>query len=405
MNKRNIPILAAIYAVLFAGNYASYQIPPLADAICSMYGLNAMQLSSLVSAPMIPAIFLSLAAGMLADRFGVKLIVSVAMSASAFALIIRIFVQSYTGLFISMIAAGLGVACFYANLSKTIGLWFDKRKAGAISGVAISANTLGMTVATATASLMSSITAAFTVSAAVSCIASALWILFMKRDRPAVSTSSAGGADRGASFAASLTASAKCPLIWVGGAGLFLIYGANMIVSTFLPSALSSISGYSAVAAGTTASLYTLGMFGGSFAGPIIYSRFKNRKAVIVAVGAASCCVIPIFWLCSIPLIEAVLAVLSGFLLGFCVPVFISFPMFIPSLGSEHSGTAGGILATLQLLGCVIIPTYIASPISGGSFHVLFIIAGICMLIMSVTMLLFFPKNMGATAKPAEPHD
>ena len=62
------------------------------------------------------------------------------------------------------------------------------------------------------------------------------------------------------------------------------------------------------------------------------------------------------------------------------------------------SGAAGGFIITLQLLGCVIVPTYIVVPLGGGSLTLYFILASVCMLLAAFVCLLFM-KTCGAFDK------
>jgi NNP family nitrate/nitrite transporter-like MFS transporter len=50
------------------------------------------------------------------------------------------------------------------------------------------------------------------------------------------------------------------------------------------------------------------------------------------------------------------------------------------TVAAGSCGTAGGVVATLQLLGAVIIPTYVVGPIAGANISVFFTAAGVCMI-------------------------
>lgn len=81
-------------------------------------------------------------------------------------------------------------------------------------------------------------------------------------------------------------------------------------------------------------------------------------------------------------------AALSGLM-----PLLMSIPIQLPEIGPEYAGTAGGFTGTLQLLGAVVIPTYIITPIAGPNMNVFFILAGVCMAVTSV-LVLFLPELM-----------
>ena len=64
------------------------------------------------------------------------------------------------------------------------------------------------------------------------------------------------------------------------------------------------------------------------------------------------------------------------------MPIFLSAPVLLEGLGTKYVGSAAGVISTLQLLGAVLIPTYILKPIAGENYSLLFMLASICMVIM-----------------------
>ena len=53
----------------------------------------------------------------------------------------------------------------------------------------------------------------------------------------------------------------------------------------------------------------------------------------------------------------------------------MSFPVMFPEIGPRYAGTASGVACTLQLLGAVVVPTYIVIPLSGGNMVSYFFLA------------------------------
>lgn len=70
------------------------------------------------------------------------------------------------------------------------------------------------------------------------------------------------------------------------------------------------------------------------------------------------------------------------------MPIFLSAPVLLEGLGTKYAGSAAGVISTLQLLGAVLIPTYILTPIAGDNYSLLFMLASICMVIMFLCGLL-----------------
>ena len=64
-------ITALLFAAQFIGNYGDYQIAAIPSSIYAAFHLTDMQFSSLITAPMLPCIFLSIVIGLMVDRFGI----------------------------------------------------------------------------------------------------------------------------------------------------------------------------------------------------------------------------------------------------------------------------------------------------------------------------------------------
>lgn len=63
-------------------------------------------------------------------------------------------------------------------------------------------------------------------------------------------------------------------------------------------------------------------------------------------------------------------------------------------IGPKYAGTAGGVVATLELLGAVVLPTYVVIPLCGSSDAAYFAVGGVLMLLSSVCALLITPNKM-----------
>lgn len=69
----------------------------------------------------------------------------------------------------------------------------------------------------------------------------------------------------------------------------------------------------------------------------------------------------------------------------------------LPGVGPMYAGTAGGLIATLELLGGVALPTYIASAIAGTNYSIYFIVIGLSSLLWILTVFLL-PKELDVKA-------
>jgi hypothetical protein len=65
--------------------------------------------------------------------------------------------------------------------------------------------------------------------------------------------------------------------------------------------------------------------------------------------------------------------------------------MLLPEIGPVYAGSAGGIIATLQVIGAVLLPTFVITPLAGSNVTVLFGLAALCMALIIIPVL-FLPE-------------
>ena len=374
-------VVIILFTALVLGNYFQYQLSPLGPVLMEDMGLSSSQFSSVFSSPMIPAIFLGIIAGMLSDKYGVKRVAAIGLAVTALGLCLRPFAAGYASMMGTMILGGIGVTFLNVNMSKIIGGWYPPEKVGSMVGIAMVGSTLGMTVGTATTAMMPSYTFAFAVSGIAAVVVFVLWILFMKDGE--------SGQKSQESPLESLKVVLKSRNIWLVGLCLMCVLGCNVAVSAFLPTALQS-RGISAGTSGIMASVLTVGSLLGSLLGPAVCGRMPSMKGFLIGLGVIAGVCAAFGWMGAPPLIVVSL-LLAGFCIGTLIPLYMSFPMLLPEIGPQYAGSAGGAITTLELLGAVIIPTYIITPIAGENFSLMFLLAGGCMILMSI-LVIFLPE-------------
>ena len=77
------------------GSYAQYQLSVYASELIQSFGLTTSQFSSLFTAPMIVAIFLSFVGGMISDKVGSKKVINISFVIAGIGMIGRVFANSY----------------------------------------------------------------------------------------------------------------------------------------------------------------------------------------------------------------------------------------------------------------------------------------------------------------------
>jgi len=147
----------------------------------------------------------------------------------------------------------------------------------------------------------------------------------------------------------------------------------------------------SAEKASVYASMPILGGVFGCFLGPMICNRMGVMKRYLIIVGLLSGAAT--FWSWQLPLGTAIVVALivAGFLQYSVQPLFASLPMLLPEIGPVYAGSAGGIIATVQVLGAVVLPTFVITPLAGSNTTMLFGLAALSMALMIVPVL-FLPE-------------
>lgn len=368
-------ILMIVCLAIFSASYTQYQLSPISQKIMEVYSLSNSEFTSVFSAPMIPAVFLSLVSGLLVDRFGIKIVVGIGVFITAIGTILRIGAGEYSVLFISMLMTGFGATFLNSNITKILGEWFSKERISRVMGLFLASSTLGMTIGMGTTAMFKSVSSAFILAAVISVIVPITWIAFVKNNN-----SNKNEEDK-IPIMNCLKVVVKSHSLWMVGFSLMFTLGANIVISSFMPATLIS-RGIDSVYAGIYSSMITVGCIIGSIIAPRIALKFKSTKILIFSFSIISAIFISFSWRVSegLPLIACLL--ITGITIGGVIPVLMSAPVYLKEIGRTYAGTAGGFIGTLQLLGAVVIPTYIIVPIAGINTSLLFILTAICMVVV-----------------------
>jgi nitrate/nitrite transporter NarK len=386
-------ILAIAMLAGFIGSYAQFQLPPLAYKLMPALNLSTSQFAALMGGPMTGSIFICLVGGTLADRHGVKKVVTVGLILAVIGCTFRYAATSFWPFFVLTVLAGLASGLLISNISKLFGAWFPPEQMGTIMGIFMTSPMLAIFAGTATTALFPSDAAAFIFSGVLCLVILVLWLILFKNkpqgapDLPVLPVIQY------------LSVAARSPSVWLAGVGMFFIMGSSMTFTSFLPNVLHDLRSIDPVQAGFYGSLTTLGGVFGSFLGPVICSRMGFMKLYMILVGLLGAAAI--FWSWQVPIGAAIVIALmvAGFLQNAIAPLFLSMPMLLPEIGPRYAGSAGGIISTLQVIGAVALPTFIITPLAGSNANILFGLAAVCLALISIPVL-FLPE-LGSRALAA----
>lgn len=375
--------------------FCQYQMQPMANEIKSTMSLTDSQYSALFTAPMAPAIFISLICGIIVDKFGGRWPMFLSLVLGTLGLWGRVFATSYGTLYLCIFVVGFAATFGNSSNAKMFGGWFSPAESSVCIGIYMAFGALATAAATATTPHMPSLKAAYIVSAVIITFVTVFWFLFY-RDRRAVGRQEEASAGIGAEKKEGLFATIKVVLrqkdILLAGFADMLLYGGLQSLSVFLGIILME-KGMSQSQAGATSAFVAVGMFVGNLMVPWIVGKSGKMRRTLCCFGAAGGILTVLVAFIPNGMLLKVVLLCGGLLIGGCVPVLMSVPLRLKSIGVQRTGTAGGLIATFQLLGAVVIPTYVISRIAAGNYTLFVILCG-CFSIAGAALIGFLSRSM-----------
>ena len=172
-------VLLTVCLICFMANFMQYQVSAWGVVVMDTLGIDVAGLTNLMLMPMLTAVFLSIPAGSLADRYGVKIVVSVGLILSVIGGFIRFFmIANFAAQLVAMFLIGCGIACLNANLAKVLGTWF-KQQTSLAMGFFYAASCVAIVVAQAFSTMFPTLGISYLVAAVALAVTALLWILFM----------------------------------------------------------------------------------------------------------------------------------------------------------------------------------------------------------------------------------
>ncbi len=388
-------VAAVIFVALFIGNYGNYQLAAVPGTIMQTYNLGAMEFSSLMTGPMLPCIFLSIIVGVLVDRFGIPKVVGICLIISAIGMVMRVFATDYMTMLIAMALMGFGCMVLNGNLAKIASSMYPMEKVSGFVGIMMAASTAAMAVAYGTTFAFPNLEIMFWVPAIIDIVVVVCWFLFARKSVFATNDAPEAPADDQASIGESLATCFKSKNVWLTGISLMFMLGGAMVIANFHVAAATEMLGYTEAMAGSFNTVLMVGSALGSIVMPIFVTKFPSKAPISVLIlgiiAAASA-----IGMVTLPAAGIyVTGFLNGALRSGIIAVMMMIPVMFPEIGPRYAGTAGGVVVTLELVGAVIIPTYIVVPLAAGSYLMYFYLAAAAILI-SVIICTIMIKTSGA---------
>ncbi|WEV50943.1 MFS transporter [Lactobacillus sp. ESL0731] len=379
MEEKQLPKLSSYRWVILAiaalmdvvSNYTQFQVSALATQIMPALHITPAQYSSLLMAPMLIAVFLSIPAGSLADRFGAKKVVTVGLVVSVIGAFGRLIAHNFITMMIMLLMFGVYMALLNANTIKIFGIWF-KQDTNMAMGVFFASASIGIMLSQITGPMFKSINSAYTFSSVLLLILAVCWVLFVRDTPKGEEVPQAQGQQE--SSMSYFKVAAKSGKVWLIGICGGCCTAAAMAFSGILPQAFAA-RGMNGRQAGMFAAIATVGSLCGSLFGPAIVGKLKNAKPFMITTTLLSAVLMGITWYVPLGGVLLVTLIFGGLCGAITGPLLQAMPIQFPEIGPKYAGSAGGLVGTMSLLLSYVVPVII-SGIAGHNFALTFILQG-----------------------------
>jgi NNP family nitrate/nitrite transporter-like MFS transporter len=345
--------------------------------------LSLPQFSMIAMAGMLCSMILSIPAGGIADKIGIRKMIGIAYVLAIIAGLSRIFATSFLPFFIASMFCGVAAAMQTAVLGKLFGNWFGA-KAGRAAGIMGAVAMLGQSLSTGTGALWPSLDAAY-IGAAVFVAISGIFFVIVMKDKPFEMAEEENTLpSHKVPLKKAYILSLKSKNVWFSGLFLCLFMGGSMCIRSFLPAALQTGYGIDTVTAGSITAIASIGFLFGNLLTPNFCIKLASNRIVTIIAGIGSAVFTFLSWQFGGSAMIWPVVFLAGFFWCSIQPIYLSAVTLMDDIPDHAKGSAGGIVTTLMMLGAFCIPSFIITPIAGTNYQLLFLMASACGILIAV---------------------
>jgi MFS family permease len=331
-------------------------MPVLFKEISDDLGLSLVQIGSIWGLASLAGIFVSIIAGVLSDRFGIKLILSVFCILVGITGALRGLSESFFALAFTVFLNGIARLVIPITVSKTIGVWFRGQNLGLAMGIGAMGMGLGLMLgpmisATIVSPALGGWRSVMYLYGGISALVGILWAFFGREpDRTDLLTTGSGTVP----LRQALSKLIHLKAIWFISLTMLFRVGGLMGTTGYLPLFLRN-QGWTEVAAdGTLAAFYGISTL---CVVPLSYlsDRLGTRKVILYPA-----LVITIFCIGLIPYVDGAgiwaLVLLAGIFMDGFMSLMTTMLLETEGVGSVYFGIALGINFTIIHIGSVSSP-------------------------------------------------
>jgi MFS family permease len=331
-------------------------MPVLFKEISDELGLSLVQIGSIWGIASLAGIFISIIAGVLSDKFGTKIILSVFCILVGVTGALRGLSESFFILALTVFLNGIARLVVPITVTKAIGIWFRGRNLGLAMGIGAMGMGFGLMLgpmisATVVSPALGGWRNVMYLYGAVSALVGILWAIFGREPERSYLLTSGSAA---VPLRQPLLKLVRLKAIWFISLTMLFRVGGLMGTTGYLPLFLRN-QGWTEVAAdGTLAAFYGVSTL---CVVPLSYlsDRLGTRKMILYPA-----LLITMFCIGLIPYVNAatvwVLMILAGIFMDGFMSLMTTMLLETEGVGSDYSGIALGINFTIIHIGSVSSP-------------------------------------------------
>jgi MFS family permease len=342
---------AAVLAVAFAMSTAC--LPVLFSEIADKLHLDIVQIGVVWGFGSIAAIFSIPAAGFLADRFGTRRVLTIAVCLAGVLGAVRGFSNSFVSLTATSLLFGLVSEALPVIVIKNTSLWFYGQRLGMAQGILTASVAGGMMVgsmlsATVLSPWLGGWERVLFLYGAISFVLGVLW--FATVPEPARTAESAGTQ---APFK-SLRYVLHRRNVWLIAIAMMAFAGSNKGIMGYLPIYLRDSGWTTAGADGTLAVLNAAGMLA-AVPFTLLSDRLRLRKSMLIPGILVTCLGIGLLWAVTGPAVW-LLVILAGMFRDMVWAVAATMIVETDGVGPAYAGMAVGLVHSFTRIGYTFAP-------------------------------------------------
>ncbi len=331
-------------------------MPVLFKEISEDLGLSLVQIGTVWGMASLAGVFVSLFAGLLGDRFGVKLVLGVSCLLIGMTGALRGLSDSFLTLTVTVFLLGIVRTIVTINVTKTVGIWFKGRKLGMANGVISMGMGIGLMLgpmisATVLSPLLGDWRNVLFLYGALSVAISVLWFLFGREPRRVETTNGYSGAVQ---IRQALSKLIHLKALWLLGITLAFRMGCIMGITGYLPLYLRELGWSASNADGTLAAFYAVSTMG-VIPLSLLSDRLGSRKAILFPALMVTFIAIGL-----LPVVEGVaiwiIMILAGIFMDGFMAMIITMVMETDGVDPAYAGTALGMVFTIAQIAGVVSP-------------------------------------------------